>query len=299
MSIFLGALQRRQNQHVKTDELLSGLVESPADARPGDETLRAGPPAPDTPAPASPVRAESGGKYRTVHLVPGPAILPFIDERRAAGEQYRIARTKILQHPLRPHMILVSSAAPRDGKTITAINVAAALSLKSQGDVLLIDADIRRASVPRELGIPATPGLADVLEGRCTLEDAIVRAEQVPSLCILPAGDPKSNPAELLDSQPWSILIGAVRQQFRYIVLDSPPISAVADYDLLQAVADGVLMVVRPDHTPRKLLFRTLESVPPEKLLGVLMNQVPQWFLSRFTGHDYYAHYYAGYASRS
>jgi hypothetical protein len=65
-------------------------------------------------------------------------------------------------------------------------------------------------------------------------------------------------------------------------------------------VADGVLVVVRPDHTPRKLLFRTLESVPPEKLLGVLMNQVPQWFLSKFTGHDYYGHYYGGgYAGKS
>jgi capsular exopolysaccharide synthesis family protein len=293
MSRFLRALQRRQAQHTETDELLAGLVKPAAHSGPVGNPARERPVAAEPSAPGSDDRTgiAQAGRYRTVALVPEPAILPFADERRSAGEQYRVARTKILQHPMRPQVILVSSAAPRDGKTTTAINVAAALSLKSQGEILLIDGDIRHASVPSQLGIPHTPGLADVLEGRCTLEDAIVRSDQLPSLCILPAGEPESNPAELLDSQPWTVLMGAVRQCFRHIVLDSPPIAAVADYDLLQAVSEGVLLVIRPDHTPRKLLFRSIESIPSEKLLGVLMNQVPRWFLSRFTGPDYYSQY--------
>ena len=297
MSRFLGALQRRRQQHTQTDELLSTLIESPSPVAPADAAPAAADRAAGTP---EALASNMASPYRSVHLVPGPAVLPFVDKRRSAGEQYRIARTKIVQHPMQPRIILVSSAAPRDGKTVTAINIAAALSLKSQAEVLLIDGDIRRGSIPMQLGFAKTPGLADVLEGRCALEDAIVRTEQLPSLCVLPAGDPELNPAELLDSPSWVALIAAVRKRFRYVVMDSPPISAVADYDLLQAVADGVLMVVRPDHTPRKLLFRTLEAIPPEKLIGVLLNQVPNWILSGLADRDYYSQYYAKeYAGRS
>jgi capsular exopolysaccharide synthesis family protein len=282
MSRFLRALNQRRHDGQPADAVLSELVDQLPVGRDDAEVPIVRP----TLAPSR------GGAYRTVKLQPGPAVLPFIDSRRAAGEQYRIARTKILQHESRPQTILVSSAAPRDGKTITAINVAAALSLKSDGEVLLIDADIRRPAIPGQMGIPAAPGLADVLEGRCSLEEAIVRTEPLPDLCVLAAGGAKANPAELLDSEAWSISMKAMRQRFRHIVLDSPPVSAVADYDLLQIIADGILLVVRPDHTPRKLLFHALESVPREKLLGVLLNQVPRWFLSSSIGKDYYAKYY-------
>jgi Mrp family chromosome partitioning ATPase len=75
---------------------------------------------------------------------------------------------------------------------------------------------------------------------------------------------------------------------FSHIFLDSPPIAAVADYDLLMAAADGVILVAQPDHTDRKLLFRALEVLPKEKLIGVVINGVKPWLFDRQNPNYYY-----------
>ena len=121
-------------------------------------------------------------------------ILPFDGAHPAASEQYRLARTKIIQHPRQPRIIQVSSPGPGDGKTITAINLAGALSLKTGGAVLLVDGDFRRSVVHSHLGLPAGPGFAEVLAGSCPLEAALIHVEQFHNLYVLPAGTTKSSP---------------------------------------------------------------------------------------------------------
>jgi capsular exopolysaccharide synthesis family protein len=224
---------------------------------------------------------------------PSP-LLPFERGQRWPSEQYRILRTKISHHPKQPHLIVVSSPAPGDGKSVSAINTAGALSLKSEGQVLLIDADLRRSAIHSQLGLPESPGLTDVLRGACKLEAALIHVQEFPNLFVLPAGPPVDNPAELLDSSVWQSLAARIRSLFRYAVLDSPPVTAVADYELIQAVSDGVILVVRPDHTNRLLCQKALETVPKAKLLGVLMNCVPDWAPAKraVSGADYY--YYSG-----
>jgi protein-tyrosine kinase len=175
-------------------------------------------------------------------------------------------------------MIVVSSAGRGDGKTVTAINLAGSFSLKGEGAVLLVDADFRHSSMRKQLGLPAAPGLAEVLEGKSTLEEGLTRAEQLPTLYILPASDPSANPGELLDSAQWREVGHRLRQSFQYIVVDSPPVTAVADYELIQSVCDGTLLVLRPDHTRRGLAAEALKAIPKDKLLGVVMNSVPKWF---------------------
>ena len=218
--------------------------------------------------------------------------LPFGDDHWLANEQYRILRTKLLHHIKRPQMILVSSAGSGDGKSITAINLAGVLSLRSESRVLLVDGDFRKPNVHVSLGIPEAPGLADILEGRCEPLEAIVATEEFPNLFLMAAGKPIDNPAELLQSSRWPSSAAWLKKQFRYIILDSPPIAAVADYDLLQSVCDGVIVVVRPDHTSRPACKRALESVPKDKLLGVLLNCVEGWFLGRSFGYGYGTPYY-------
>jgi capsular exopolysaccharide synthesis family protein len=217
-------------------------------------------------------------------------ILIFDQKNSRAGEQYRILRTKILQHPNSPHVVLISSPGPGDGKTVTAINLAGALSLKAESRVLLIDTDFRRSKVHQELGFPNSPGLSDVLTGTVSLEEAVIRTEQYTNLYVMTAGEGKQNPSELLDSAVWRTLVERLRKEFQYIILDSPPIAAVADYLLLQKLCDGIVVVVRPDHTNRKMCKATLESVPPEKMMGVIMNCVEDWFLASTppTGYYYY-----------
>ncbi len=237
-----------------------------------------------------------GSQIRTLAVrVPAAApILPFDGSHSRAAEQYRIVRTKIVQHPEQPRMLVVSSPAAGDGKTVSAVNIAGALALKSDANVLLLDGDFRRSSIAGLLGLPAEPGLSDVLAGARELGDAIVRAEQFPNLYVLPASKQNSNgagwnPAELLDSPRWKSVSATLRKEFRFTIVDAPPIGAVADYDLIQAVCDGVILVVRPDHTSRTLCMHALESMPKAKLIGVLMNCTEEWFLRKTHGYYYYS----------
>jgi capsular exopolysaccharide synthesis family protein len=236
------------------------------------------------PALSSPI---SNPRIVSLRLPERSPALPFNDEQWMANEQYRIVRTRLLQHVRQPKMILVSSAGSADGKSITAINLAGALALKAEANVLLVDADFRRSSIAMRLGIPESPGIAEMLEGKCNLSEAIVGLQEFGNLYILAAGRATANPAELLDSERWKQTVGELRRTFKYIVVDSPPIAALADYDLLQSLCDGVVIVVRPDHTNRAACRTALKSVPKDKLLGVLMNCVSGWFLGQQYGYGY------------
>lgn len=217
----------------------------------------------------------------------GSAVIPWGAANGPGGEQYRIIRTRIVQHPERPRIMAVSSAGARDGKTVSSINIAGALALRDNANVLLIDADFRRASVASKLGLPGSPGLANTLDGSCTLQEAIIRVEQFPNLYVLPAGSSNANPAELLDTDQWRCLCATVRERFTFIVVDSPPIAAVADYELIQESCDGVIMVVRPDHTDRTLFNKAFELISEVKRLGVVLNCAHEWFLWK-THESYY-----------
>jgi capsular exopolysaccharide synthesis family protein len=243
---------------------------------------------------AAPDKAPALAAIRTLGLrLPAPSpLLPFEEGQWRPSEQYRILRTKIGQHPKQPHLIVVSSPAPGDGKSVSAINTAGALSMKSEGRVLLVDADLRKSAIHAQLGLPESPGLADVLKGTCSLEAALVRVQEFPNLFVMSAGTPVDNPVEMLDSEPWKELCARLRGLFRYVVLDTPPAGAVADYDLIQAVCDGVILVIRPDHTNRLLCRKSLETIPKAKFLGVLLNCVPDWSPGQRAGADYY--YYSG-----
>jgi capsular exopolysaccharide synthesis family protein len=296
LSKIFEALNRAQGE---LPELVRPVLTEEGSVAPGAAAVEASQTAAVEPEPATaPTAAEarpkvSGGQTRTQRFrIPAPSpLLPFGEGDWQASEQYRILRTKVLQHPGQPRMIVISSPGPGDGKTVTAVNLAAAISLNSEGKVLLLDADFRRSSIHALLGLPEAPGLADVLTGTCALEDALVRSEELSNLYVLGAGEPQCNPAELLDSSRWRVLLPKLRSLFRNVIVDCPPVAAVTDYDLIQTNCDGVLLVMRPDHTRRPLCFKALASVPKEKLIGVVLNSVPKWFAGN-SAPSYY--YYSG-----
>jgi capsular exopolysaccharide synthesis family protein len=209
-----------------------------------------------------------------------------LDQR--VSEQYRLIRTKIVQHPAHPKMLIVTSPGPGDGKTVSSLNIAGILALRDDANVLLIEADFRRPTVSNKLGLPNEPGLANCLSGSCTLQDAIIRVEQFPNLYVLPVGKSVVNPAELLDTERWESVCAKVRGHFDYVILDTPPIGSVADYALIEAKCDGVIVVVRPDHTDRSLCIAAFEQIPTDKRLGVVMNCVDEWFLWKTNEFYYY-----------
>lgn len=153
----------------------------------------------------------------------------------------------------------------------------------------MLDGDLRRPGIAPLLGIPDEPGLGAVLDGSSSLDKAIMSIAELPGLHVLPAGKTPLNPAELLDSMMWADFHTWARFHFHYVVIDSPPISSVADYELLEKSADGVIVIIRPDHTNRRLALKVLESIPREKQLGVIVNCAMDWVLFK-QHHPYYSY---------
>jgi len=226
-----------------------------------------------------------------LRLQPGSVVLPAASRQRRVMEEYRIIRTKIVQHPKQPKVIAVSSAGPGDGKTVNSVNIACTLALRDNARVLLIDADLRRPSIARMLGVPDSPGLADVLEGSATLQESIVQTDPFPNLYVTPAGESRANATELLDSAAWKDLCSSTKTNFDYVIVDTPPVGVSADFELIQAASDGVILLARPNHTDLSVLRKTFELVSKDKLLGMIVNFSYDWFLWKTHGSYYYGYY--------
>jgi len=164
-----------------------------------------------------------------------------------------------------------------DGRTTTALNLATALSVQEGVPVLFVDCDFRHSAASRYLGLKQTPGLSEVLRQEATLAGALVRVKEFPNLCILSPGEALYNPAELLSTAQWNSLTEVLRSEFRFVIIDGPPVGSVAEYELLQLTSDGVIVVVRQDRTNRRLCRRALAAVPEQMRLGVILNCVEEW----------------------
>jgi len=221
----------------------------------------------------------------------GP-LLPFAGSHSAVAEQYRLIGTKLRQHHGQPRLVLISSPQAGDGKSVNAINLAAALALNEETRVLLADTDLRRSSIAKTLGVAHEAGVSDVLSGGCSFDEAAVRLAPFRNLFFLGAGKKLGSPAELLSSPKWKELCGEIRGRMTYAVFDGPPVDSVADYRLLEEALDGVLLVVRTDRTKRPLLYGALDSIPREKLIGTVVNSYRQWVLWQQRG-DYQLYSYS------
>ena len=192
-----------------------------------------------------------------------------------AAEQYQGLRLTVerLARARDVRTIAVSSPAAGDGKTVTAINLAAALARGSDERVLLVDADLRRPSVARLLAIPGGGlGLADALGSGRGAADVVRTVDGCP-LDVIPAGTPGAGISEILRSPRLDAFLQELRQRYAYIVLDTPPLLPVFDAALIAKSVDGVLMVVSANRTPRKLLGEALNMLDPSKVLGIVFNR--------------------------
>jgi succinoglycan biosynthesis transport protein ExoP len=212
------------------------------------------------------------------------------------AESYRALRTSLLLSNLGapPKVIMVTSALPQEGKTTTSINCAVVLAQKGVR-VLLIDADLRRPSIHKTLGMGPRSGLSNVLTGSATLQQTITRSPVLPNLAILPAGTPPPNPAELLASPNMRDVLEQLREQYDHIVLDTPPTLSVTDAVVLSPRADAIVLVIRSGQTTKQALRRCRDILMQvnAKVSGVLLNAVD------LSSPDYYYYYeYQGKYSR-
>jgi capsular exopolysaccharide synthesis family protein len=247
-------------------------------------------PGTDGPAPSNDLGSSRLKDCRKNNLPLSPFMLRQFkgsDSLEAVEESYRALRTRLvrLKATLGLRSVVITSAAPFEGKTLTALNLALCCAQLQELRVLLVDGDLRRCGLTRAFGNPPAPGLADILEGKADPGKAILSTD-VPHLYILGAGSRNAAPPELFAGHRWQEFVAWCNESFNLLVVDTPPVLNLSDTELITAACDSVLVVVRALATRRALLEKAARQIDPKKLLGVVYNNAENGHHNRY-GYDY------------
>lgn len=208
--------------------------------------------------------------------------------RSISAEAYRALRVNIefasVDAPVQT--LLVTSAAPGEGKSITAANLAVVFAQAGRR-VLLVDADLRWPSIQKYLGLPNGRGLTTLLRGESDSIDDVAQATEQPNLRVIATGPLPPNPAEQLGSHRMQSVLALLRQNADIVIFDSPPLLAVADAAVLSAFADGTLLVIDAAHSRRRqvALASTALARAGANTLGVVLNRVGTTDSFHYAGH--------------
>jgi protein-tyrosine kinase len=206
------------------------------------------------------------------------------------GEAYKLLRTHVLHGTKREgrNTLMVTSPLPNEGKTLTTINLAIAISQKAGQTVLLVDGDVRNPSIHRYLDLPSGPGLIDYLTSGYPITESLVHPEGMANLVVLPAGKPTAQSGELLSSPLMGELVKELKHFYpdRYVLFDLPPL-VYADALAFAPLVDGIILVVEAGSTPREEITRALEMLKAFPVLGCVLNKIDPVELS----YGYYKYY--------
>lgn len=215
------------------------------------------------------------------------------------AESVRALRTRIL-YPNSgkvPRSILVTSAAPGEGKSFICANLAISLAQGVDNYCLLVDCDLRRPTQHSLFGLHNKAGLVDYLQHKKKLSELLV-SSGVDKLSILPAGPRSINPAELLGSASMVSLVDELVKRYddRLVVLDSPPLHAASETAVLAQHVDGVVLVVRYGASRREYVKALADAIGREKIIGVVFNAYRATMLDYkvFGYYEYQQNYYYG-----
>jgi capsular exopolysaccharide synthesis family protein len=269
-------------------EVLADVPDSPAAAQVRERVAsspHARRPYAPPPLPSLPVEPTQGVDDHLVSLVTPAAF---------EAEQYRALRHMVEQrHKSGGLTVLgVSSPAVGDGKTTTAINLAGALAQAPEARVLLVEADLRRPSIGAMLGFGELMGrglVHAILDPNLNL-DHVVRPRPPFNLDVILAGEAPPSPYEILKSPRLGELLDAARQQYDYVILDTPPLVGLQDCRVIARWVDGLVVVVAAHRTPRRLVDEALSVVDPSKIIGLIFNGDDP--LLSLAHSDHYAEYH-------
>jgi receptor protein-tyrosine kinase len=183
-------------------------------------------------------------------------------------------------------IIMVTSATPGEGKTLTALNLALVLSQSFRRRVLLIDADLRRPRISEVANLAVSGGLAEALKAPTDEKVPLVQLSE--TLSLLPAGRPDPDPLSGLTSSRMHRLLTEASDRFDWVIVDTPPVGAAADADLLSAMAHGTVLVVRAGQTSYDAVRRAIETLGRERILGVVLNGVDEPAVQPYRGYAAY-----------
>jgi capsular exopolysaccharide synthesis family protein len=206
-----------------------------------------------------------------------PYPLIALERNSPAGEQYKILREQLnkAMEERGGRFLAVTSPIKGDGKTTVAANLAAAMALNKDRQVLLIDADLRSPSAHRCFSVGSSPGLTDYLnaEENAELLDYI-QETSIPGLRLLPAGKATNHSAELLGSERMKALLREIGETFPndQVIIDTSPVLSTSDPLILCRQLEGLIMVVRAGKTPRECLSEAIKLVSTDKIMGLVLN---------------------------
>jgi len=204
-------------------------------------------------------------------------VISLCTENQVA-DQVKILRTQILKmmKSFKGNSLLVTSARPGEGKTLTAINLALSVCQELDRTVLLVDTDLRTPSVHRYFGFNGVPGLSDYLKARGDIQDLLLNPG-IQRLTILPAGKPMRSSSEVLGAPRMESLVKEMRERYpeRFIIFDSSSLLSYADALVFSKFVDAVLLVVASEKTSRQDLKRSLELLEGRTLIGTVLNRFP------------------------
>jgi protein-tyrosine kinase len=200
-------------------------------------------------------------------------------------EAYKVLRAQILQRTREngSRVIMITSASPGEGKTLTSINLSMAMAKEFSQTVLLVDADLRRQAIHRYLGIDSRYGLFDYIVNDRPMRELILWPG-VDKFTLISGGRHATDSAELLSSPKMRTLVQEMKKRYedRYILFDCPPLLSGADTLSFAPLVDAIIMVVQSDRTAGKAIMKALELIPKEKFLGFIMNRCKK------AGNGYY-----------
>lgn len=194
----------------------------------------------------------------------------------AAAERFRMIRAKIERKNMsggsKLELINVTSALAEEGKSITSVNLSRALSLDPYGKTLLVDCDFRRPSVSSYFNLKIEPGLSDALYGKQSLPSVIRNITD--RLDVVTAGSYLSDPTQAIESPRLREFLQLLKQRYRYVVVDCPPVLLCPEPITLSDLCDGTLMVVRGWRTDKHLVKDAVSVIGREKIKGIILNDI-------------------------
>jgi capsular exopolysaccharide synthesis family protein len=207
----------------------------------------------------------------TTQLVEKLVLSPDTD--RNSIEQYRrlAARLHLAQAEHGIKVVMVASALPGEGKTLTATNLALTLSESYHRQVLLIDGDLRRPSIHEMFRIANVSGLNDGVRSDADRKVPLVRWSD--HLTLITAGRPDADPMKVLISDRMRKVISEATARFEWVIIDTPPVGLLTDASLFSAMVDTAVLVVQAERTPHAEIQRAVQAIGKDRILGVVLNR--------------------------
>ena len=223
--------------------------------------------------------------------MPLAAALSSSDPRSAGADRFRFLRMCLREvgNAGKLKSLQITSPLAQDGKSTIALNLATALAEGGKRTVLLIEADLHRPNLSAQLGIEKRVGLADCLEGNLNPVSAVIRLEPL-GWYLLPSGEPRSNPTELLQTDAFAGVLQRLSPFFDWILIDSPPVIPLTDALSLARQADATLLVAREGRTPREAIEKAIAVLGRKRVLGIVLNAL-QGLDRMYSGYYGYSGY--------